>query len=331
MALTNSQYDAIMRTYEQRRLRNHDIQTRRYEEIYRRIPQIQDIDRLISEYSLQQARKLLEGDATALEASRREIRDLSAKKAQLLSASGYPADYLEPVYTCADCQDTGYAGNQKCHCFQKAIIDLLYTQSNLKEVLQRENFDTFSLDFYSANYIDKITGQTSLEMAKHALRICRHFTDTFADEFQNLLFYGDTGIGKSFLSNCIAKELMDRAYSVIYFTASELFGVFAKSAFDRDADAGNTESLIHTCDLLIIDDLGTELGNSFTVSQLFICLNERILRKKSTIISTNLSLNDVKSIYSERIFSRISSNFTFIKLAGDDIRLKKKLMNREAD
>lgn len=140
--------------------------------------------------------------------------------------------------------------------------------------------------------------------------------------------YGDTGVGKTFLSHCIAKELLEQSYSVIYFTASQLFDILAKYTFEKDADAGLAHDHVLDCDLLIIDDLGTEFANSFTTSQLFICLNERILRKKSTLISTNLALEDIRNIYSERIFSRITSTYTVLRMTGDDIRIQKKLMNK---
>ena len=129
----------------------------------------------------------------------------------------------------------------------------------------------------------------------------------------------------TFLSNCIAKELLDAGYSVIYFTAFQLFDILSKGVFEKDADAIAAHQNIFDCDLLIIDDLGTELSNSFTTSQLFLCVNERILRQKSTIISTNLNLEQIAEIYSERTLSRISSNYSFIKLFGDDIRIKKRL------
>ena len=164
---------------------------------------------------------------------------------------------------------------------------------------------------------------------KKAVAVAKEFVDTFEEEFCNLFFYGDTGVGKTFLSNCIAKELMDRSYSVIYLSSFELFDTLAKSKFGKDDTADQMNEHILDCDLLIIDDLGTELANSFTVSQLFLCLNERILRRKSTIISTNLSLESLVQIYSERTFSRITSNYTMLKLTGDDIRIKKKLMNLE--
>ena len=147
----------------------------------------------------------------------------------------------------------------------------------------------------------------------------------FDNKPKNLFLYGNTGVGKTFLSNCVAKELLERGYSVIYFTAFQLFDILSKGIFDRDADAIAAHQNIFECDLLIIDDLGTEFSNSFTTSQLFLCINERLLRQKSTIISTNLNLNQMIDMYSERTWSRISSNYSLIKLFGDDIRIQKKL------
>ena len=329
MALSNSQYDFILRTYEKRQLQTRDEQDKRYETVCNKIPEYRKIQGEISDLSVRQARKLLEGDQNALQTLKTQMQELSKKAKDLLIANGFSLDYLEPVYICKDCKDTGYIGNQKCHCFQKAIIDLLYTQSNLKELLQKENFKQFSFDYYSANHTDPKTGTSSLANIQRAHSVAQNFVNTFGKEFHNLFLYGDTGVGKTFLSNCIAKELIDKSFSVIYFSAFELFDTLAKSKFDKDADADEMNEHIFNCDLLIIDDLGTELANSFTVSQLFLCLNERLLREKSTIISTNLTLDSLVDIYSERTFSRITSNYTMLKLTGDDIRIKKKLMNRE--
>ncbi len=329
MALNNSQYDTIFRAYEQKQLHNRNILDKRQENVYNKVPGIDLINKEISSLSVKQARKLLEGDESALSELKKDIQDLSQKKRDLLVQAGFPADYLEPVYDCPDCKDTGYVNNQKCHCFRKATIDLLYTQSNLKTILQNENFDTFSLRYYSENHVDPMTGRSSLDIMKKACETAHEFIDTFSTEFRNLFLYGDTGVGKTFLSNCIAKELIDRSYSVIYFSAFDLFDTLAKSRFGKDESADEMNEHIFDCDLLIIDDLGTELANSFTVSQLFLCLNERLLRRKSTIISTNLSLESLVSTYSERTFSRITSNYTMLKLTGEDIRIKKKLMNRE--
>jgi DNA replication protein DnaC len=171
-----------------------------------------------------------------------------------------------------------------------------------------------------------VTGLTARQTAERALQECRRFVETFDEQFENLFLYGDTGLGKTFLSHCIAKELLERTHSVIYFSSFRLFELFADSAFGRsDSSQDEMEQHIFDCDLLIIDDLGTELVNSFVSSELFHVLNERILRRKSTLISTNLSLATFADTYSERIFSRISSNYRMLKLIGDDIRLLKKM------
>lgn len=329
MALSNSQYDTIFRVYEQKQLHSRNLLDKRYETVYNRVPELKEINQTISFLSVSQARKLLDGDENALTDLKVQISALRRRKADLLAEAGFPEDYLEPVYECPDCKDTGYIGSQKCHCFQKAVIDLLYTQSNLKNILKEENFDTFSFSYYSDNHVDPKTGRSSLTMMKTAYMTARSFVDTFGDEFRNLFLYGDTGVGKTFLSNCIAKELIDKSFSVIYFSAFELFDTLAKGKFGKDEAAAQMYEHIFDCDLLIIDDLGTELTNSFTVSQFFLCLNERLLRRKSTIISTNLSLESLVNIYSERTFSRITSNYTMLKITGDDIRIKKKLRNRE--
>ena len=167
-----------------------------------------------------------------------------------------------------------------------------------------------------------------METAKRAVAECERFIADFGTTSQNLLFYGNTGVGKTFFTNCIAKELLEKSYSVIYFTAFQLFDILSKGVFEKDADAIAAHQNIFDCDLLIIDDLGTELSNAFTVSQLFLCVNERILREKSTIISTNLNLVELRDLYSERTFSRISNNYNIIKLFGDDIRIQKRKLHQ---
>lgn len=324
MPLSNSQYDEILREYDARQLHNQHVLEERTKDAYEKLPQLKEIDDAIASCSVAQARRLLDGDTAALSSLREQLSTYRRKKATLLQEHGFPTNYFEPTYTCPDCKDTGYIGFKRCHCFEQAAIDLVYTQSNLKEILQKENFSTFSFDYYSDKDINPATGLSSLNTARDAVRKCHDFIEHFDDTFSNLYFYGDTGIGKTFLSNCVAKELMDQGYSVIYFTAFQLFDILSKGVFQKDEDAVLTHQNIFDCDLLIIDDLGTELTNSFTTSQLFLCLNERILRKKSTIISTNLGMNQLADIYSERVLSRISSNYTLIKLFGADIRILKR-------
>ena len=324
MALSNAQYDEIMRGYQERQIANRHLTQKRQENLYSRIPALKTIDDQIAEISVSSARKMLDGDSLALSSLKANLSDLRSQKSKLLLANGYDESYLEPVFTCRDCKDTGYIDGNKCHCFKQEIINVVYSQSNIKNILAKENFSTFSYEYYSDKDKNPTTGLSSLDTIRQAVEKCQHFINDFSNKPKNLLFYGDTGVGKTFLSNCVAKELLERGNSVIYFTAFQLFDISSKGVFDRDADAIAAHQNIFDCDLLIIDDLGTELSNSFTTSQLFLCVNERILRQKSTIISSNLNPMDILETYSERTFSRITSNYTIINLFGDDIRIKKR-------
>ncbi|MFR4351654.1 MAG: ATP-binding protein [Roseburia sp.] len=324
MPLNNSQYDELIRKYDARQLANQRALEARTKEAYARIPQLKEIDDAIASCSVAQAKLLLDGDEDAIGRLKKQIASCRSKRDTLLQQHGFAPDYFKPVYTCPDCKDTGYIGQKRCHCFEQAAIDLIYTQSNLKNILKTENFDAFSYDYYSDTDINPATGLSSLATARDAVQRCHDFIDNFGESFSNLYLYGDTGIGKTFLSNCVANELIKRGYSAIYFTAFQLFDILSKGVFQKDVDAIAAHRSIFECDLLIIDDLGTELTNSFTTSQLFLCLNERILRQKSTIISTNLGVPQLADIYSERVLSRISSNYTLIKLFGADIRILKR-------
>lgn len=328
MPLTNTQYDEIMRVYQKRRFDRQDLIEARRAKLNEQLPGLKELDDKIAACSVQRARQLLDGDSSALEKLHRQIETLSEQKKDLLQEHGYPADYLSPPYTCPDCKDTGYIGRTRCHCLRQASIDLIYTQSNLRSILREENFSAFSYAYYADDLIDPNTQISALNAAKNAVSQCHAFIDRFDESFENILLFGDTGVGKTFLSHCVARELLDSGHSVIYFTAHGLFEALAQQTIVRDERAAADYRNIFDCDLLIIDDLGTELTNSFTTSQFFVCLNERIRRQKSTLISTNLELMDLASIYSERIFSRISNDFILLHLFGDDIRLQKQLGRR---
>ena len=330
MALKNTQYDEIMREYYRKQTEDRHEQEERIRLASEAVPELSAIDRQIASLSVSSARKALEGDENALLHLREDIKALSGRKAALLTSHGYPADYLEMHYHCPDCQDTGYIGQEKCHCFRQAVIDLLYTQSNIREILEEENFDHFSFRYYSDTAVSPATGLSSLATMKKLVAECMDFIRNFDTEFQNFFFYGDTGVGKTFLSHCIARELLKTAHSVIYFSAFELFDLLGRTIFQRaetEEETKNMHAYIFDCDLLIIDDLGTELTNSFISTQLFLCINERLARRKSTIISTNLGLNVFRDTYSERVFSRITSSYKMRKFFGDDIRILKKLKN----
>lgn len=323
MALTNSQYDEIQRQYDAKQIHNRHVVEQRKIRLYETYPRLKELDGLIASSGARRARQLLEGDADAPRQLKQDISRYRAEWESILAKAGFGKDYLKPVYTCTDCQDTGYIGSERCHCFKQAAIDLIYTQSNIKNILMDENFANFSYQFYSDNGKDPKTGLSPRGNARKAVKEVLIFLAEFDTEFKNLLLYGETGTGKTFLSNCIAKELLDSGHSVIYFSAFQLFEILEKQKFQKDQSAGASMQNIFDCDLLIIDDLGTELPNNFTVSQVFVCLNERLLRRKSTVISTNLDFDKLSAIYTERVFSRLISGYKIIKLFGSDIRLQK--------
>ena len=322
MPLQNYQYDIIMREYNRRQSDNRRTLEAHRKEAYLRFPRLQEIDEQVAALSAHKARQLLNKTESGIEDLKRAIAVLAEERTALLAAGGYPADYLELSYTCPDCQDTGYINSKKCACFKRAEIELLYAQSNLNEILKKENFDHFSFDYYSDTIRNEKTGLTARETAYKAYDTARRFVADFDKSFSNLFLYGDTGVGKTFLSHCIAHELLKSAHCVLYFSAFDLFDMLAGNTFSAKKDSAD-EDLIYDCDLLIIDDLGTELTNSFVSSQLFLCINERIMRRKATIISTNLKLENFSDTYSERTFSRIASNYQMVKLIGKDIRIQK--------
>lgn len=328
MALTNTDYIRIHKEYDSRQLKNHQITQMRKDEVYAKIPEYRDLCERIADLSLRHATLLLETDSAPAPSYFEEMDALSARKKELLVRSGFPADYLEPLYDCPDCKDTGMINGKKCHCFERAIVsDLLYGQSGLSKVLEDDCFSNFDLSYYRDDMVDENTNLTPAANMKKVLDICMDFTRNFDTHYDNLIFYGRTGVGKTFLSHCIAKELLDTSHTVVYLTSLQLFDILEKHKFDKNEYGSQLLvqlPYIMNCELLIVDDLGTELTNSFTSSSLYYLMESRDAAKHSTIFSTNLSFDELRQRYSERIFSRFM-NYTFLKILGDDIRKLKAL------
>lgn len=297
----------------------------RRQQLYRHIPRIKAIDRELEAFGLRAVQTYLRtGTDKALVISelKQQNQRLLSEKQQLMASAGYPDDYLAVQYHCPLCRDTGYVDGQKCRCLRQRLIDLAYDRSNLKAVLQRENLATFSLARFSS---DPVSGEpySPSENARQVHEFVLHFIQNFPQNTPaNLLFYGPTGTGKTFFCNCIAKALLDAGFIVLYMTASELCSAFESFRFrDKSRSAsGDIHELIDDSDLLIIDDLGTEFTTALSSSDMFQCINQRLLHQKSTIISTNLNLSQISRVYTDRIASRISGSYRLIKLYGPDLR-----------
>lgn len=333
MQLLNEQYNDLYAEYNETQLRNNRLLLDRQKEIRTKIPEFDELEQIIAELSVNMAKAAFDGSKADIEQLKRDISAITRKKENLLTQNGYAADYLQPVYECADCQDTGYIGNRKCHCFEKKIVEYLYEQSNLQNVLKSENFSMFRETYYPDDYVEETTGLTPRDNIRKIHTTALYFSKNFHTTHDNLLLYGNTGVGKTFLTHCIAKEALDSSHTVVYLTSLDLFDILEKNKFDKDlnfAEKNAVVSYILSCDLLILDDLGTELINSFTSSQLYQVIDTRLVHLRSTIISTNLSFDDLREQYSERIFSRITSSYSLLKLTGDDIRLKKAIASRRS-
>lgn len=327
MALTNTQYDTIIREYNKKQLQNRRDQEARIALAEKELPELSQINGEIASLSMKCARRLLEGEAASIDDLKTEIAAYGIHRKALLKNAGFPEDFLEMHYSCPDCKDTGYIGNEKCHCFRQAAINLLYTQSNLTSILEIENFDHFCFHYYPETMKDRVTGRNARENIQKIVDECLHFVQNFDMEHDNLLFYGATGVGKTFLTHCIAKKLLDTSHTVLYLTSLQLFDILERNKFRHEDISTSNEQIAYMLqsDLLIIDDLGAELVNGFTSSQLYYFIEERHINHKSTIISTNLSFQELRDRYSERIFSRFIGFYHFFLIIGDDIRQKARL------
>lgn len=320
-------YKLLLREFEKRKIDAIEAQKKRQQMIYTSIPDIETIDTNLTQIGIRLVRHMATGmDEEALVAFRKRSAELLQTKKMRLVENGYPEDFLDVHYKCPTCQDTGFVGSKPCKCFKQELIQIAYHQSNLQNILPKENFNTFSLDYYSKE-VDPKRNTSPYRRMQRIYEYCVRFVELFETKKENILFSGPTGLGKTFLCNCIAKELLDRGYNVLYLTAPELFRLFEESRFhreDMEEDSKNFLETLLTVDLFIIDDLGTESGNSFTGPDLFHVLNSRLLNNLPTIISTNLQTNELQAYYSERLVSRLFGHYTKFYFFGTDIRRLKK-------
>lgn len=328
--MNNSNMKSILIEYQKRRDKNIDLLESRKKEIENLIPEIKDINMHINSIGLNISKEILKGsDKKNIDLLKAEQKNLIEHKRQILKSQNIPSDYLEIKYDCNQCKDTGFLKDgSKCNCLKQIIINNAYKMSNIEKILEKENFNTFNLNHFSEE-VDEEMGISPRDNMINIVKASKEFIYNFDKKVDpkkaNMLFFGSTGLGKSFLCSCIAKELMDSGYTVIYQTSFNLMEIIEKYKFHRkectDIDEENFKNLFE-CDLLIIDDLGTELTNNFTISELFNIINDRLLGERRIIISTNLDLLQIGNEYTDRTISRIIGNFSMYKFMGKDIRLK---------
>jgi len=330
-----SVYREVMRGYESLREQAQELLDERRRVLYEKAPRVKEIENEVKSIGLTLVKLALAGDENGIKKARDHVAALELEKKNAIAAAGMGEDYLAAVYQCSECEDTGYkaaaAGQiaERCSCLKQRLIEAYYSLSNIKGVLQDENFDTFDYRCFNPA-INEAEGLSPLVNMQAVYRIATNFVQDFDTSFNNLLLYGRTGLGKTFVCHCIAKDLLDAGHTVLYLTAPRLFKVVEDYRFNRDALTEPDEMLdaVTDVDLLILDDLGAEFVTVVTSSALFDIINQRLLAKKSTVISTNLSPTELERSYSERIASRFTGYYRMIKFFGDDVRVRSKYGGR---
>lgn len=324
--MNNPMISQIERIYEKKRDKSEREKLIRQRQVYKELPRVEDIDDQIRKIGIEMARKILfnpSKNEEIISETKTKIENLKMEKAFLLTENNLSAEYLEPIFECSKCKDTGYvASGERCSCMKQLLINRAYKMSNLENVLQKENFGNFKLDIFSDKKFED-EDKSPKENISDIIGYVEDFIQDFdKNNGHNLLFYGTTGLGKTYMCNCIAKALLDKNKIVIYQTAFTILDILEKRRFRKGlAEISDYEyDLLFKADLLIIDDLGTELSNAFTNAEIFNIVNTRLLWGKKTIISTNFTPNEISEVYSDRVFSRIFDKFNPLRFFGDDLR-----------
>ena len=256
---------------------------------------------------------------------KKNIEKLQAEEIRLLKDNGFPEDYLEDIHSCPKCKDTGFVLGHRCDCLKSLVAKYIGANANLSEYMKNQTFENFDFSLFEETTVDGKTVPV-LKIMQKAVQICMDFAEGFDREKSNMILSGNAGTGKTFLSSCIANRALERGKTVYYTSAYKLFETLEALKFGKETgeDAEEIAKYIYEVDLLIIDDLGTEFTTQFTSAVFFDIINSRLVSGKSTLISTNLDLEGINNLYSQRITSRIMGDYKAITLYGNDIRPKVK-------
>lgn len=330
--MANEILNSFLKEYEQKKINAEMDLEKRKEALYEKVPNLKKIEDELNQFAILTAKNILSNSSTSYSSLEEKVKELKNEKSRILKELNLPENYLKPKYECNICKDTGYImdsnyNTKMCNCLKQRMLDVSFNKSNLSN-LEKENFSKFNELLFSdevdlSKYKFNISPRTNILNIK---KKCIEFIENFDDPKQkNLLFVGNTGLGKTFMTNCIASEILKKGKTVLYQTAPVLLEsvINYKMSKQKDSLENIYKSVLET-DLLIIDDLGTESLNSMKLSELFTILNTRILNLNNkmtrTIISTNLNINDIFKNYEERIGSRIVGYYDIYYFFGEDIR-----------
>ncbi len=319
MSFNRENYKRIKEEYDGKYLKARDAANLRRAQIHAELPEIAKIDRELSSVGLEILQAAISGRNGEIDSIKQKNSALLEKRGQILQTAGYPADYTEIQYECKLCSDTGAVDNKMCSCMRKKLVEAGIASSGMADLIARQSFENFSLDYYKQS--EKVYSTMSAIYA-----LLAKYAENFAPETSgNIAMFGGTGLGKTHLSSAVAGKVIEKGHDVYYASALSLFADFEVRRFGNSASAsadGNINRYFD-CDLLIIDDLGTEVTNQFTTSCLYDIINSRLNSKKPTIISTNLSQDEFRKRYWDRITSRVLGEYIVLPFCGTDIRSQK--------
>lgn len=319
MKYSNEAYRSARETISRRKAAAEQRATENEREIYEKSPEYRLVANKINSIGSKIAAAAMSGVDVAdkIRDIQQQTQRLYAERNDILRSHGLSEAVITPDYYCKRCNDTGECGNEYCDCFRELLKKNAYSELNDETPLEISRFDDFSLSYYPQTSLDG--SRTIRDHMSDILEFCKEYSADFDLSSQNLLMSGGTGLGKTHLSLAIAGEVLKKGYGVIYGSAQNLLSKIEREHFGRDRD-GTTEEQLLSCDLLVLDDFGTEYLSPFTVSVVYNIVNTRILKKLPTIISTNLSMREIETIYKERVASRIIGNYETLRFFGNDIR-----------
>ncbi len=326
----NEVINEIIRNYEIKQGIAIEKKNMEIKKTYNKFPELEKIDKQMNELGLESIRIILKNPQKASDLKKefeRKLYELNDKREKIIFSNNINPNYNKPVYECKKCNDTGYCEDGKrCECFEKEITNYYFNKSKMGNMLKDSEFKNFSLKYYSDEKNSE--GQSPKSIVEQALQCSKFFVENFNDIDFNLFFYGSTGLGKTFLSSIIAAELMRKGKSVCYVRANKLFSIFDDYKF-HDYSLKSEIDEFSECDLLVIDDLGSEFQSKTGIAFFADLINDRICAEKKIIINTNLDIGQFSKVYTVRLTSRIYENFKIFKFSGKDIRIRKLISNNK--
>lgn len=321
MGYSQELFAKVRTEYAEKRQKALTLSSVRQKELHEKCPEIAQIDAQLAKTGMMVMEEIAKGRAMLeerLEVIRLDNEDLQEQRTACLRYYGYPEGYDSPQFECPQCEDIGYIGTKMCTCMKQALNRRGMIRAGLGELFKTQNFDSFRLDYYE---YDRRIFERMTMVKRAAVEFAKHFS---SDTRRNLLLYGGTGLGKTHLSTAIAGTVIERGYDVVYESAPNLLAAFEAERFGRTYNGVNPDTTrFFACDLLIIDDLGAEQTNSFTVGCLYNLVNTRMVAQKPMVISSNLSSGELRTRYNDRIASRLLGEFELLPFEGKDVRMLK--------